>query len=278
MRKPKWLDKKVNLGVCRKVKELLREFNLHTVCEESLCPNISECFYRGMATFMILGNICTRRCNFCAVNKGTPQKIDSDEPKRVKAAVKQLNLNYVVITSPARDDLADGGAEMFSRTIKEIKEIGGFLKVEILIPDFLGNALAIEKIADCGADIIAHNLETVPSLYPKVRKVADYNRSVSILKMIKKINRAVFTKSGVMLGLGESNKEIINVMKDLRQAECDFLTLGQYLAPSVNHYPVKKYISPQDFIDLEKKALSLGFKQVKSSPYIRSSYLAHTFL
>ena len=278
MEKPSWLDKKLNLAVCREMKNFLRTSKLHTVCEESFCPNISECFNEGVATFMILGNNCTRSCKFCAVNKETACAIDWNEPKRIAQAVKRLNLHYIVITSPARDDISDGGAELFYRTIEEIKNMDSSKKVEILIPDFLGNSEALIKIANSRADVISHNLETVPSLYANIRPQADYARSLAVLKTIKQLNRSIFTKSGIMLGLGEEEKQIIDTFLDLRKSECDFLTLGQYLAPSLRHYPVKEYITPNKFLSLEKIAYSLGFKKVKSSPYVRSSYLASQFL
>jgi lipoic acid synthetase len=277
-RKPLWLNKKINLSACAKVKRLLKELNLRTVCEESFCPNISECFHSGIATFMILGDTCTRSCSFCAVRRGRPGSVDKDEPQRIKKAVKLLNLNHVVITSPTRDDLSDGGANMFVRVVEGLKSTETALKVEILIPDFLGNSEIIKKIAQSGADIVAHNLETVPSLYIKVRKEADYSRSLGVLRSIKQINSKMYTKSGIMLGLGEQEPELIEVFRDLREVNCDFLTLGQYLSPSLQHYPVKEYISPEKFAFLEKKALKFGFKGVKSSPYVRSSYYAHTFL
>ncbi|UCD15118.1 MAG: lipoyl synthase [Candidatus Omnitrophota bacterium] len=278
MKKPVWLNKKINLSGCRQMKQLSKELNLYTVCEEAFCPNICECFYEQVATFMILGNICTRNCKFCAITKGIPQKVDINEPARIKEAVKKLNLKYVVITSPTRDDLDDGGAGIFCQTVKEVKSLSFSPKVELLIPDFAGNISSLREISVCGADVISHNLETVPSLYPEVRNSADYNRSLGILRIIKSINNKVFTKSGIMLGLGEKRQEIINVLEDLRKANCDFLTLGQYLPPSLSSLAVKEYVSLEKFKYLEKEALKIGFKEIKSSPYTRSSYLAHTFL
>ena len=278
LKKPRWLDKKLNLADCRKLKKLLRDFKLNTVCEESLCPNMSECFSQGVATFMILGDICTRDCRFCGIKKGNPGSLDYDEPKRISEAVRQLNLNYVVITSPTRDDLEDGGADLFFRTVRELKNLSSKIRVEILIPDFLGKWTALAKVAASGADVISHNLETVPSLYIKVRKKADYQRSLSIIRNIKKINKSIPVKSGLMLGLGEKESEVIEVLKDLRNADCDFLTLGQYLPPSITHYPLETYIHPEKFSYFEEQALSLGFRRIKSSVYTRSSYLAHTFL
>lgn len=276
--KPEWFDKKIELSCCHAMKASLRGLHLHTVCEASLCPNISECFKAGTATFMILGNRCTRSCGFCAVNKEKPLPVDYDEPARVAQAVEKLQLSYVVLTSPTRDDLADGGSLLFCQTVETIRHNNHRRKVEILIPDFLGNYDAIAKVASCGAEVVAHNIETVPSLYIKVRAKADYMRSLRVLASLKEDNPALFTKSSLILGLGEKDTEIIEVFNDLRSVGCDFLTLGQYLAPSLQHYPVKEYIHPQQFLYLEEKAYSLGFKKVKSSPYTRSSYLAHTFL
>ncbi|MEI8348817.1 MAG: lipoyl synthase [Candidatus Omnitrophota bacterium] len=278
MRKPKWFDKKIELSLCHATKTALRGFNLHTVCESSLCPNISECFNAGNATFMILGDRCTRSCAFCSVSKEKPLPIDRCEPQRIAKAVEQLQLRYVVLTSPTRDDLDDGGSSMFCETAKEIKNSNPSRKVEMLIPDFLGRKEAIAKVASCGAEVIAHNVETVPSLYIEVRAQADFERSLRVLALLKASNVNILTKSSLMLGLGEKEAEIIEVFKNLRAVHCDFLTLGQYLAPSLRHYPVKEYINPQQFSYLEEKAYSLGFKKVQSSPYTRSSYLAHTFL
>ncbi|MFA5337337.1 MAG: lipoyl synthase [Candidatus Omnitrophota bacterium] len=278
MEKPSWLNKKINLATCHEMKDFLRVSKLHTVCEEALCPNISECFSEGVATFMILGGNCTRGCKFCAVNKEKPSVIDWNEPKRLAKAVKRLKLHYVVITSPARDDISDGGAEFFYRTIEEIKNMDNSIKVEILIPDFLGKSEALIRVASSKADVISHNLETVPFLYADIRPQADYKRSLAVLKTLKELNRNIFTKSGIMLGLGEEEKQILDVFRDLRKSECDFLTLGQYLAPSLKHHPVKEYITPDKFRFFEEMAYSFGFKKVKSSPYVRSSYLASQFL
>ncbi|MFA7677539.1 MAG: lipoyl synthase [Candidatus Omnitrophota bacterium] len=253
---------------------MLRGLSLNTVCEESLCPNISECFLKKTATFMILGDTCTRKCAFCGVRKGKPTLVDKGEPGRVKEAVKKLNLNYVVITSPTRDDLSDGGANIFCQTAREIISLGCSYRVEALIPDFLGNKKSLEVVAGSGATVIAHNIETVPSLYIKVRNGASYQRSLEALSFLKEINPEVKTKSGLMLGLGETRQEVIRVMEDLVSVKCDYLTLGQYLPPSLNHYKVRKYVEPKEFLFFEKYAVSIGFKGVKSSPYTRSSYMA----
>ena len=276
--KPAWLNKKIDLNSCRKIKGLLRDFHLHSVCEESLCPNISECFSCGVATFMILGDICTRGCKFCNINKGRPNLTDSSEPKNIRQAVDKLGLKYVVITSPTRDDLCDGGAQIFSDVVKELKSLDSRIKVELLIPDFLGDINCLEKIGNSGAEVIGHNLETVPSLYEKVRKAADYNRSLGVLKVVKQLKKGIFTKSGLILGLGEAENEVLQVLRDLRSINCDLLTLGQYLPPSLAHYPLKEYIDPKKFAFFKDFALKIGFKGVKSAPYVRSSYMAHTLL
>jgi len=227
---------------------------------------------------MILGNICTRRCSFCRVSKGSPKEFEYDQPKKIKEAVKRLRIKYAVVTSPTRDDILDGGASIFNQTAKEIKSLKEGILVEFLIPDFLGKEESIRKVSFSGAEVIAHNLETVPSLYIKVREGANYHRSLNVLKSIKRNNSSVFTKSGIMLGLGEKDKEIIKVLDDLRDIGCDFLTLGQYLCPSGKHYPVKEYIEPAKFKYWQEYAESIGFKGVISGPYVRSSYSAHSLL
>jgi lipoic acid synthetase len=224
---------------------------------------------------MILGDCCTRKCTFCRVSKGKPSKIDWSEAQRIKEAIKRLNLNYVVVTSPTRDDLEDGGAQVFLETVREIKKEAASIKVEILIPDFLGKKSSLETVANSGADTIAHNLETVPSLYEKVRKGADYWRSLEVLRLIKEMKKDIYTKSGLILGLGEEDEEVIAVLRDLKKVGCDYLTIGQYLPPSLAHYPLNKYITREKFQSLERQAYTLGFKDVKSAPYVRSSYLAN---
>jgi len=227
---------------------------------------------------MILGVICTRNCAFCGVLKSKrPKAIDFNEPRKIKEAVQKLNLNYIVITSPTRDDLYDGGADIFCRVVKEIKSIGLEKKVELLIPDFKENFNSIEKVTFSGADVIAHNVETVPSLYIKVRKGAEYRRSLNVLNQVKKINDKVYTKSGLMLGLGEKKEEVEDVLRDLRGVGCDFLTLGQYLPPSLKHVQLRQYITPRLFDYFKEYAIGLGFLDIKSAPYVRSSYLAHSF-
>ena len=298
MKKPYWLNKKIDLEKNRKIKTLLRGFSLSTVCENALCPNISECFSCGVATIMIMGTSCTRSCSFCAVHKSQPLPLDADEPLRVSQAVLKLKLNYVVLTSPTRDDLPDGGAAHFARVVSAVKSIpekvnpvradghsasahkpaSNGVKVEILVPDFCGNEKSFSVIAACGADVIAHNVETVPFLYTKVRQGADYARSLGLLRYLKKASTGTLTKSGIMLGLGETKSEIFDVMCDLRAAYVDILTIGQYLAPSPKHYSVKEYILPEIFAALGEEAIKLGFKHVQSSPYTRSSYLASSLV
>jgi len=278
IRKPSWLNKKISLSVGYRVKRVLKDLRLHSVCQESLCPNISECFNAGTAAFMILGKACTRNCSFCGIIKGQPDAVDYEEPRRIKEAVKRLGLSYIVITSPARDDLCDGGADLFCETVKVIKNLGSSKKVEILIPDFLGKKRSIEKAANSSADIIAHNVETVSSHYIKVRPKANYRRSLEVLRIIKSINKEVLTKSGLMLGLGEKDLEVEETLQDLKMAGCDFLTIGQYLPPSLKHYILKEYVNPDKFSYFKEYALKLGFRRVEAAPYVRSSYRAHLFM
>ncbi|HIQ48554.1 MAG TPA: lipoyl synthase [Aquifex aeolicus] len=256
------------------VKKLLRKTRLHTVCEESRCPNISECFGNKTATFMILGTHCTRRCAFCNVEKGFPQKIDLKEPYRLLEAVKVLGLKYVVITSVTRDDLPDGGAKHFAKCIKVLKENIPDIKVEVLIPDFRGNRDALEIVLAQKPVVLNHNIETVPRLYPTVRIGADYRRSLEILKWSKEIDRSIYTKSAIIVGFGENKEEIIKTMEDLRKVDCDFLVIGQYYQPSLKHHRVVKYYTEEEFKELEEIAYDLGFKFVVSKPNARSSYKA----
>lgn len=247
---------------------------VETVCEQAMCPNIGECFSRREATFLILGRRCTRMCSFCNIEKGTPLPPDTDEPGRVADAVARFLLKHVVITSVTRDDLNDGGAGMFYETVSAIRERSPRTAVEILIPDFMLSVEALTIASKSYPDIIAHNIETVPSLYKDCRQGADYERSLSVLRLIKEINPSIKTKSGIMLGLGEKEEEVYSVMRDLRLAGCDFLSIGQYLAPSKGHYPVKEYISPERFSSYKEKGMEYGFLHIESGPYVRSSYLA----
>jgi len=275
--KPEWLKIKLSIEEnYKRIKFLLRESNLHTVCEEADCPNIYECWGGGTATFMLMGDTCTRGCRFCAVKTGNPKGyLDNDEPTKISSSIEKLNLNYVVLTSVDRDDLPDGGAEHFARTIREIKIKDNKVIVEVLIPDFKGNTQAIDKIIDAKPEVIAHNIETVERLTPKVRdKKANYIQSLNILKRVKEVSPNIFTKSSIMLGLGETEEEVIKSMNDLRYNKVDILTLGQYLRPTKKHLPVIEYITPDKFNYYEKIGLSLGFVYVASGPLVRSSYRA----
>ncbi len=275
-RKPQWLHKKIFFEQKKDVEQKLKSIGIHTVCQEAMCPNISECFSKKNATFMILGDTCTRKCTFCNVNKGKPIGLDLEEPRKVADAVVALGLRHVVITSVTRDDLEDGGAKQFELCVKAIKKLDKSITVELLIPDLKNNKQALEVVANCGAEIIGHNIETVPRLY-EVRKGAHYNRSLDVLKMLKTINPKIKTKSALMLGLGEREEELKDVLKDLLLVECTLLTMGQYLAPSREHTKVIEYIKPEVFTRYGEMAKQMGFEFVKSSPYTRSSYMAHEY-
>ena len=247
-RKPDWLRIDLNKGrSLNYVKEILSRFSLNTVCEEANCPNRMECFSKKTATFMILGSQCTRNCRFCNVTHGTPQPVDPEEPDKVAKAAAELELKHVVVTSVTRDDLPDGGARHFSRVIKAIKSLSSDTVVEVLIPDFRGSFAALETVVKAKPEVLNHNIETVPRLYPEVRPAAIYERSLELLSRVKSIDGSMLTKSGIMVGLGEKEEEVFRVFNDLRSAGCDFLTIGQYLAPSAGHYPVAEYISPEIF-------------------------------
>lgn len=276
--KPQWLNKKINLSGCSRVKELLRDLEVETVCEQAMCPNIGECFSRMEATFLILGRHCTRGCSFCNISKAAPLPLDPREPERVARAVSRLALKHVVVTSVTRDDLSDGGAGFFAETIARIRAVTPRVSIEALIPDFRLSRTALELVAAASPQIIAHNLETVPSLYYAVRQGADYRRSLEVLRLIKEIAPEIKSKSGLMLGMGEKPEEVCAVMQDLRDAGCDFLSIGQYLAPSRNHYPVKEYITPEQFTCYKEKGEALGFLHIESGPYVRSSYSAGNYL
>lgn len=278
LNKPPWLDKKINLKQCDALKHLFEGFQLHTVCQQALCPNIAECFEKKVATFLILGNVCTRRCSFCAVRKGIPAPLDKEEPRRLARATEKLALRHVVITSVTRDDLPDGGAGAFAETIATIRSIKADTAIEVLVPDFRGENAAIEKVIAARPQVFGHNVETVPRLYASAREGADYRRSLYVLAHAKKMNNDVLTKSGIMLGLGERAGEICDVFGDLRQQGCDFLSIGQYLAPSRSHYPVKEYVEPEQFAWYRKEALRRGFRSVESGPYVRSSYVASDYM
>lgn len=272
--KPAWLNKKVSLTACSRVKQLLRDLKVETVCEQALCPNMGECFSRDQATFLILGRQCTRMCRFCNIEKGKPLPPEPGEPERVAEAVARLGLAHVVITSVTRDDLDDGGAGVFAETVRCIRKKAPRVTIELLIPDFKCSRPALAAVADAGPEIIAHNVETVPSLYAAVRAGAEYARSLEVLRLLKELAPGGRSKSGLMLGLGETEAQIIAVMRDLRRVNCDFLSIGQYLAPSLRHYPVKEYVAPQSFVFYREKGLEMGFGHVESGPYVRSSYAA----
>ncbi len=264
----------LRLSELSRVQRVLRRAKLNTVCEESRCPNISECFGSGTATFMILGDRCTRGCTFCNVARGRPKALDEEEPSRLLEAVRELGLSYVVITSVTRDDLPDGGASHFARCVRVLKENLRGIKVEVLVPDFRGMEESLKKVLEAGPDVLNHNVETVPRLYPKVRVGSSYERSLRVLEMSKEMAPHVPTKSALILGFGETMEEIIQVLRDLRGVGCDFLTVGQYYQPSLRHHPVVKYYSTEEFRRIEEIAYSLGFKFVASGPNVRSSYRA----
>ncbi|HEX7258213.1 MAG TPA: lipoyl synthase [Nitrososphaeraceae archaeon] len=279
IRKPSWLRVKAPAGEnYTKVKQSLRLLNLHTVCEEARCPNISECWGTGTATIMIMGDICSRGCRFCAVNSGKPSLLDAGEPERVAKAIKEWKLRYVVITSVCRDDLEDGGAEHIAKTVKAIKLLCPTTIVESLIPDFRGDDSSIKEIVKSEPEVISHNIETVPRLTPKVRDArASYEQSLLVLKKIKDINSLIYTKSSIMLGLGESEEEVIQTIKDLRSVGVSILTLGQYLQPTPKHLPLVEFIAPEKFNWFREIAEKTGFVYVASGPLVRSSYRAAEF-
>ncbi len=275
-RKPAWIRAKspANPAVAR-LKEMLRKNRLHTVCEEASCPNLGECFAGGTATFMIMGDICTRRCPFCDVAHGRPDPLDADEPDNLAHTIRDMRLNYVVVTSVDRDDLRDGGAEHFTRCITAIREHNPEIRIEVLVPDFRGRMdRALDILVSAPPDVFNHNLETVPGLYKKVRPGSDYAWSLNLLKRFKALHPDVPTKSGLMLGVGETIGEVERVMRDLRDHDCNMLTLGQYLQPSRHHLPVDRYVHPDEFDRLGELGYDLGFSHVASGPMVRSSYHA----
>lgn len=275
-RKPEWIRMKAPDSVrYQEVKRVLRESNLHTVCEEASCPNIGECFSSGTATFMILGDICTRRCPFCDVAHGKPLPPDINEPENLARTIAQMKLNYVVITSVDRDDLRDGGAQHFVDCIKAVRAQSPHIKIEILVPDFRGRLdVAMQILSSAPPDVMNHNLETVPRLYKQARPGSDYQNSLTLLKTFAEMYPHVPTKSGLMLGLGETDEEILTVMQDLRFHGVSMLTLGQYLQPSAHHFPVMRYVEPEAFAALKQKADDMGFNNTASGPMVRSSYHA----
>jgi lipoic acid synthetase len=281
---PEWLLTEVRRAkrgrgaeMVAQTRDLLDRLSLPTVCESARCPNRGECFSHHTATFLILGDVCTRGCAFCAVKKGKPLPLQADEPQRLAQAVSELGLRHVVITSVTRDDLPDGGAAHYARVVEALREHCPGVRVELLVPDFAGSQKALAVVLAANPDILAHNLETVPRLYPKVRRGADYRRSLKVLQQAKQLSPRIITKSGLMLGLGEESPEIEEVLQDLRQVDCDMLTLGQYLSPTLHHVPVARYVNPDEFASWQRQALDLGFKSVAAGALVRSSYKAPIF-
>ncbi|MBF0495069.1 MAG: lipoyl synthase [Deltaproteobacteria bacterium] len=275
LRKPPWLRKNIPTGPgVNKINGILQKTGLHTVCQEARCPNRVECYARAAATFLIMGPHCSRACTFCAVTAALPHPLNPAEPSLVAAAIKEMNLSFAVITSVTRDDLPDGGAAHFASVIKAVRDLDPGIKVEALVPDFQGNGAALEVVIEAGPAVLNHNLETIPRLYGQVRPGADYNRSLELLHQTKQKAPQQITKSGIMVGLGETFPEILELFGHLREAACDILTIGQYLQPSKDHHPVVRFIPPEEFRDYETEARRLGFKAVAAGPYVRSSYQA----
>jgi lipoyl synthase len=276
--KPEWLRKRLPVGTSvQEMEGNLERNRLHTICQEACCPNQGECFSKGVATFLIMGNVCTRNCRFCAVESGTPTIVDTSEPLRLAEEVKRLGLRFVVVTSVTRDDLPDGGAAHFARVIEVMRQECPGVGIEVLIPDFQGSRPALKAVVDAAPEVLNHNVETVPRLYASVRPQANYRRSIEVLRAAKAINPSLMTKSGLMLGLGETREEVLEVMVDLRSASCDVITIGQYLSPSSGHHPVVEYVRPEIFEKYRRNALRLGFRDAASSPFVRSSYMAETY-
>ncbi len=278
-RHPDWLKTRIGGGTTyASVRKQLRDAHVHTICEEAKCPNMGECFSRGTATFLILGDTCTRNCLYCNVCHGTPKPLDFNEPFHIAESVQKLRLTYAVITSVTRDDLDDGGAQHFKETIDCIKKLNPCCKIEVLIPDFNGNMRSLKTVLSAQPTVLNHNIEVVSSLFDSIRPQGNYNQSLTLLKRSKELFPEIPTKSGFMVGLGEDNSEILTLLDDLRSIDVDFLTIGQYLQPSKNHLPVKKYFTPDEFQYLKEKALEKGFQKVESAPLVRSSYHAESFL
>jgi len=275
VRKPPWLKKRIPpFQDLQKVKSILDGGDLHTVCEEARCPNLGECFCGGTATFLILGRICTRNCGFCAVEHGISAPADDTEPEKVAHAVQKMGLQYVVITSVTRDDLFDGGASLFAKTIQAIRASNPKIKVEVLIPDFQGDLTSLKVVLKECPDVLNHNVETIPRLYPEVRPQADYKRSLDLLRKSKELHPYTSTKSGFMLGLGEAENEVLELLRDLREAGCDFLTIGQYLQPRKDRLSVVRYVPPEEFEEYKRIGEEMGFRAVASGPFVRSSFHA----
>ncbi len=272
---PAWLKKKApSQSVLAEMEALLDGLSLHTVCQSALCPNLGECFSQHTATFLIMGDTCTRNCRFCAISKGRPAPLDTDEPGNVARAAAKLGLKHVVVTSITRDDLADGGATHFAITVSAIRQTSPRATIEVLIPDFGGSQEALRILVDSAPEVINHNVETIPRLYDQVRPRADYRRSLDLLRAVKAMDGNILTKSGLMLGLGEEYPEVVAVMEDLRNVGCDALTIGQYLAPSAEHHPVVRYVTPEEFGEFPRLGKRMGFGYIASGPFVRSSFRA----
>jgi len=275
IKRPPWIRARLPAGKnYHEIRSILQEHRLHTVCSEALCPNIGECYNQRTATFLIMGNVCTRQCGFCAVKKGEPHGVDQDEPFRIAMAAKEMQLKHIVITSVTRDDIPYGGAHIYAATIQYVRKQISACTVEVLIPDFGGFIKPLNILLEARPDIVNHNLETVPRLYPSVRPIADYKRSLYLLKAVHKKNTSIITKSGLMLGMGERMDEVLMAMQDIRNAGCDIITLGQYLRPNKNALPIQRYYTPEEFEKLKKKGVAMGFKHIEAGPLVRSSYHA----
>ena len=279
-KRPPWLKKKINLDNknISAIKNLIDSSCLHTVCQSAKCPNIFECFSKQTATFMLMGDTCTRNCGFCGVNSGRPLPLDGGEPEKIASAIKEMGLLYAVVTSVTRDDLDDGGASHFAETVKAIKRINPGTRVECLIPDFGGNKRNLETLLSEKLDVLNHNIETVESNYSRARSSADYGRSLELLKRTKEIRPDIYTKSGFMLGLGENREQILKLLEDLKKSKVDIITIGQYLSPSEDNIAISKYYKPEEFKEIEKTAIKIGFKAVAAGPFVRSSYDAELVL
>ena len=279
-KKPPWLKKKIRLDNknISAIKNLIDSSRLHTVCQSAKCPNIFECFSKRTATFMLMGDTCTRNCGFCGVNSGKPLPLDKGEPKKIALAVKEMDLLYAVITSVTRDDLDDGGASHFAETVKAIKNLNPDTKIECLIPDFGGNKMNLETLLSEEPDVLNHNIETIKQNYSRARSSANYDRSLKLLKNVKEIRSGIYTKSGFMLGLGENREQILKLLEDLKESKVDIVTIGQYLSPSKDNIAISKYYSPEEFKEIENTALKIGFTAVASGPFVRSSYGAELVL
>ena len=275
LRKPEWMRiGKMDRGKIREVQEILRKLKLHTVCEESMCPNIGKCFEKKTATFLVMGDVCTRNCKFCDIKFGRPGPLDEDEPQHILEAAKKLSLRHIVVTSVTRDDLPDGGAAHYVVITKKLREYDENLIIELLIPDMKGKEADIQTIVDAKPDIINHNVEVVPRLFREITPQSNYETSLKLLKLVKEFDPNIFTKSGMMVGLGETKQEVFDVMKDLREVNCDILTIGQYLKPPSSNLEIEEYVHPEIFKEYEELAYNMGFKFVASAPFVRSSFNA----